>query len=199
MNQLDKIYSKNPARYSKDYIKYLSNILLEIDPDSVARFINLILDCRKKEASIYFIGNGGSAATCSHFANDLQIGTRSPSKPIKAISLTDNVAIVTAIANDYGYDFVFLQQIQMLAKPGDLVVGISASGNSPNLVKAFEYCKNNSIRTFALVAFDGGQMLSIADDAIHVKTDRGEYGPAEDAHMIIDHLVMTYISKSIKD
>lgn len=199
MNQLDKIYNKNPMMYSRDYINYLNKILVEIDHESVARFINLILNCRNNGSSIYFIGNGGSAATCSHFANDLQIGTRSLNKPIRAISLADNMAIITAIANDYGYDEVFIQQIQMLAKPNDVVVGISASGNSSNLVKAFEYCKNNSIGTFALVAFDGGEMLSMADDAIHIKTELREYGPAEDAHMVLDHLVMTYISKYIKD
>lgn len=199
MNGLYKLYKGDPTEYSGDYIKYLCEILSNIDHKAVGRFIDLIIKCRENSSSIFFIGNGGSASTCSHFANDLQIGTRSFEKPIKAISLTDNVAIITAIANDYGYDSIFSQQIQMLANPNDVVVGISASGNSANLINAFNYCKENSIKSFAIVAFDGGRMMSMADDAIHIKTGLKEYGPAEDAHMVLDHLVMTYISRFIKE
>ncbi|MEO5346972.1 MAG: SIS domain-containing protein [Magnetococcus sp. YQC-9] len=126
------------------------------------------------------MGNGGSAATASHFANDLSIGTNSYHKPMRALAITDNQAVITAIANDFGY------------------LGISASGNSPNLLRAFEAAREMGIKTIALTAFDGGQMKSMADEGIHVPTDPKEYGPAEDAHMVLDHLVGAYLIQRIK-
>ena len=148
---------------------------------------------------MFFIGNGGSAATASHFANDISIGTNDYDEPFKALSLTDNVSIITAIGNDYGYEDIFVKQLQVLGRADDVVVGISASGNSPNLIKAFEYAKKVGIKTVAITAFDGGKLKTIADEGIHVPTDTKEYGPAEDAHMILDHLVSAYLMRIVKD
>jgi len=198
MSKLANLFDKNPVIYSEAYAGYLSSILLNLDHAAVARFIKLILDARESGNKIFFIGNGGSASTCSHFANDLQIGTASFHKPIRAISLTDNVSILTAIANDYGYEDLFTRQLKMLGQEGDIVVAISASGNSPNLLNAVNYCRENRLSSFSLVAFDGGKLKLISDDHIHIKTGFKEYGPAEDMHMILDHLVMTYISMFIR-
>ena len=150
-------------------------------------------------ASIFFAGNGGSASTASHFANDLAIGTNDYNTPFKAISLSDNNAILTALGNDFGYDEVFSRQIQVLGKKGDLIVCISASGNSPNLIKAFTSAKLIGVKTIAITAFDGGKMKKIADEGIHVPTEQKEYGPAEDAHMVLDHLVSGYLMRYIKN
>ena len=199
MNKLENIFSLDSVKYSEKYFKYLSEILLNINSIEIAQFIDLIMNVRERGATIFFIGNGGSAATCSHFANDLLIGTASYQKPIRAISLVDNNAILTAIGNDYGYDQIFTRQLKMLARPGDAVVAISASGNSPNLVDAVKYCKEKSIVTLSLVGFDGGLLKQISDHYVHVQTGFKEYGPAEDAHMILDHLVMTFISRKIKE
>lgn len=198
MNNLDRIFTKDPAAFAAAYVEYLSAVLKGIDIDAIGRFIETLLDARERGASIFFIGNGGSAATASHFANDLGIGTNSYDKPFRAISLTDNQAIVTAVGNDFGYEEIFVRQLRILGRKGDIVVGISASGNSINLLKAFEYAKSAGIKTVAITAFDGGKMKQTADDGIHVATALREYGPAEDAHMILDHLISAYLLRILQ-
>lgn len=197
MNNLDRIYTADPAAFAEAYLKYLSDVLKGIDTVAIGRFIQTLLQARQRGAAIYFIGNGGSAATASHFANDLGIGTNSYDKPFRAISLTDNQAIITALGNDFGYEEIFVRQLRVLGKEGDVVVGISASGNSPNLLRAFEYAKSTGIKTVAITAFDGGKMKLLADDCIHVPTAPQEYGPAEDAHMVLDHLIGAYLMRLI--
>jgi D-sedoheptulose 7-phosphate isomerase len=196
-NNIDNFYTSNAAEFASSYIEYLSNVLKAINPSEISGFIDLLLDSRKSGNAIFFIGNGGSAATAAHFANDLAIGTNSYQKPFRAISLSDNQAIITAIANDFGYEDIFTRQLQVLGHSGDVVVGISASGNSPNLIKAFNYAKEAQMKTFAITAFDGGKMKLIADGGIHVPTGLKEYGPAEDAHMVMDHLVGAYLMRRV--
>jgi len=199
MNKLDQIFSKNIEEYSRSYFDYLKQILDDLDTKEIREFAETLLDARNREATIFFIGNGGSAATSSHFANDLAIGVNDYEKPFKVMSLTDNMAVVSAVANDFGYDDIFSRPLSVYGKAGDLLVGISASGNSNNLIKAFEVAKSKGIRTIAITAFDGGEMKVIADQGIHVPTGKREYGPAEDAHMILDHLVSSYLRKLIHE
>lgn len=197
MNPLDTLYTDKADEFARRYFRRLHEVLGGIDVCAVERFIRAILKARRAGATIFFIGNGGSAATASHFANDLAIGTQADLLPIRAVSLADNVAILTALGNDLGYEHIFVRQLQVLGHSGDLLVGISASGNSPNLVRAFAHAKSADIRTFALTAFDGGQLKQIAEDGIHVPTGPAEYGPAEDAHMVLDHLVGAYLLRRI--
>jgi len=199
MNNIDRFYTRDPIVFAGAYIDYLAQVTKRIDVNEIGRFIKTLLDARERAATVFFIGNGGSAATASHFANDLAIGTQSYEKPFRAISLTDNHAIITAVANDFGYQDVFVRQLRMLGKPGDVVVGISASGNSPNVVSAFEYARSAGIKSFAITAFDGGRMREMADEGIHVPTAPKEYGPAVDAHMMIDHLVGAYLIHLVKE
>lgn len=199
MNNLDRIYNSDPVVFAKAYFDYLIEVIKKIDTNTVGQFIETILDARAREANIYFIGNGGSAATASHFANDIAIGTNSYAKPFRAVSLTDNQAVITAIANDFGYEDIFLRQLQVLGRKGDVLVAISASGNSSNLVKAMEYAQTVGIKTVAITAFDGGKMKKIADEGIHVITEAKEYGPAEDSHMILDHLVGAYLIRLVQN
>lgn len=198
MNHLDRIFTEDPVVFATRYFDYLAQVFSQVDTKAIGRFIDILLDARRRGAAIYFIGNGGSAATASHFANDLAYGTNSYDKPFRVISLTDNHAIITALANDFGYEEVFVRQLRIVGQPGDVLVGISASGNSPNLLRAFEYAKAAGIRTVAITAFDGGQMKAMADDGIHVATGPKEYGPAEDAHMVLDHLVGAYLIRLVK-
>jgi len=198
-NNLDSFYSSDPKVFAKKYFKYLSKVLQSISVTEIEVFIKSLLEARKTGASIFFAGNGGSAATASHFANDIAIGTNDYNIPFKAISLSDNNTILTALGNDFGYDEVFSRQIQVLGKKGDLIVCISASGNSPNLIKAFSSAKSIGIKTIAITAFDGGKMKKLADEGIHVPTEQKEYGPAEDAHMVLDHLVSGYLMRYIKN
>jgi D-sedoheptulose 7-phosphate isomerase len=199
MNNIDLFYTSDARKYSKNYIEYLKQVLSSINVEEVESFITTLLDARERNATVFFIGNGGSAATSSHFANDLAIGTNSYEKPFRIISLTDNQAIITAIGNDFGYEDIFIRQLQVLGRSGDVLVAISASGNSPNLLKAFEYASAQGIKTVAITAFDGGKMKLIADEGIHVPTGQKEYGPAEDAHMVLDHLIGSYLMRFIKN
>lgn len=199
MNELDKIFSQSNSAgsFASSYISYLNKVLARFNVTEFDSLIKLFLDARKRDAQIFFIGNGGSATTASHFANDLAIGTRSHNKPFRAMSLTDNQAIVTAISNDNGFDNIFVLQLQALMRKGDLVVAISASGNSANLIKAVEYANLNGSLTVGITSFDGGQLQKIVSLGIHIPTNKGEYGPAEDAHMIINHLVGAYLIRLV--
>lgn len=197
MNNLDKIFTKNPSEFAKAYLEYLAKVLENINTEAIGEFINILLTSRSRGATIFFIGNGGSASTASHFANDLSIGTNTYEKPFRALSLTDNHAIITAIANDFGYEEIFVRQLMILGRKGDVLVGISASGNSPNLIRAFDHAKTIGIQTIAITAFDGGKMKNIADHSVHIPTGPKEFGPAEDAHMILDHLIGAYLMRLI--
>jgi len=200
MNNIDKIFSNsnNISDYSKSYFDYLGAVLGNISLDEIENFVKLILDARDRGSTIFFIGNGGSAATASHFANDISIGTREYEKPFRGISLCDNQAVITAIANDDGYEKIFSQQLKVLLKQQDIVVAISASGNSPNLIDAIGTAKKMSAITVGISAFDGGKMKELVDFPLHVPTEKGEYGPAEDAHMILDHLIGNYLMRLVK-
>lgn len=198
-NNIDRFFTLDAATFASEYLDYLKKVLDGIDPAAVARFIETLLDARSRGATVFFIGNGGSAATASHFANDLSIGSNEYDQPFRAISLADNVPVITAIANDFGYEEIFVRQLRVLGKKGDVLVGISASGNSRNLIKAFEFAATAGLRTLALTAFDGGELLRIAHEVVHVPTGPGEYGPAEDAHMVLDHLVGAYIMRAVRD
>jgi len=201
MNKLDQIYSESLSinDYSKSYINYLTSVLNSISLAEIKKFVEVLLEARERESSIFFIGNGGSAATASHFANDIAIGTRTYKKPFRAISLCDNQAVITAIANDDGYEKIFSQQLQVLLKKQDVVVAISASGNSPNLLDAIDTAKKMNTITVGISAFDGGKMKEMVDISVHVPTEKGEYGPAEDAHMVLDHLVSNYLMRLVRN
>ena len=201
MNKINQIYKNSDSvqDYSKSYFEYLNAVLNSISLIAIDDFVKVLLDARERGSSIFFIGNGGSAATASHFANDIAIGSREYDKPFRVISLCDNQAVITAIANDDGYDKIFSQQLRVLLKKQDVVVAISASGNSPNLIHAINTIKNMGAISVGLTAFDGGKLKQIVDFSLHVPTQKGEYGPAEDAHMILDHLVSNYLMRFVKD
>lgn len=199
MNTINKIFEENdsPKAFAQAYLNYLKQVLDRIDANEIAAFINALLWARSNDSTIYFIGNGGSASTANHFANDIGVGTRSWDKPFRVRSLCNNAAVITAVANDYGYTEIFLQQLKINLKKNDVVVAISASGNSENLLKAINYANQVGAVTIGLTAFDGGELRKIARLGVHVPTQKGEYGPAEDAHMVLDHLVGAYLGQCV--
>lgn len=201
MNKIEQLYRDKPqaSAFAKGYLDYLQEVLRRLDVAAIARVIETLLAARERGARIFFLGNGGSAATASHFANDLAIGCSKGGKPFRALSLTDNLAIVTAIGNDCGYEEIFCQQLHTHLVPGDVVVAISASGNSPNVIKAVEYANGVPAETVALTGFDGGRLKQVANLVVHVPTAKGEYGPVEDVHLILDHLVSSFIINLCRD
>ena len=190
--------ASSPKNFSKNYFDYLKVLIDKLSIENVSKFIELILETRENNKTIFFIGNGGSASTASHFVNDISLGSRQFEKPFRAISLCDNQAVITAIGNDDGYENIFLQQLQTQAKAGDVLVAISASGNSPNIIKAINWAKDNDLTTVGLSAFDGGMLAKLSDLNIHVPTKIGEYGPAEDLHMVICGLVGSFFRAHFK-
>lgn len=198
MNSIDRFFTADPVSFAEAYIKYLQSVLQRVDTAEIGRFIETLLDARRRGVTVFFIGNGGSAATASHFANDLAYGSNDYEQPFRAISLADNVPVLTALGNDFGYEEIFVRQLRVLGKPGDVLVGISASGNSPNVIRAFAFALSAGIKTVAITAFDGGKMKTMADEGIHVPTEPKEYGPAEDVHMVLDHLVGAYLMRRVR-
>ena len=178
--------------FSNNYLEYLTELISQLNREAIGDFADLLLQSRNSGATTFFLGNGGSASTATHFVNDVSLGSRQFKKPFRAISLCDNQAVITAIANDDGYENIFSQQLQTLSRPGDTIVCISASGNSKNLIKAIEYAKENNLYVVGLTAFDGGYLKENCDLNIHVPTKIGEYGPAEDLHMVVCGLIGSY-------
>ncbi len=200
MNNLDEMYAKHDTKvgFATAYLEYVGGILRDISTDEITAFIDVLIDARERGATVYFIGNGGSAATASHFANDIGFGTRSYDKPFRVVSLCDNQAVITAIGNDDGYDKIFSLQLAVLLKKEDVVVAISASGNSPNLLAGINKAKEIGATTVGLTSFDGGELRKMVDYSVHVSAQKGEYGPAEDAHMVLDHLISSYLIRYVR-
>jgi D-sedoheptulose 7-phosphate isomerase len=198
MSNLEKIFkeSKGSAEeYARLYTENLIEVLRKIDHKAVGEVIACFQVARSKGATIFFLGNGGSAATAAHFANDLGVCASPEGKiSFRSHSLTSNTPFITCLANDFGYEEIFVRQLKNLMIPGDVVVGISASGNSPNAVKALKYAAEHGGVPVALVGFDGGQMKKLARHCIHVEAPRGDYGPVEDVHMVLDHLISTFLA-----
>jgi D-sedoheptulose 7-phosphate isomerase len=192
VNNVERLFREHPtaADFADGYLGYLSHVFARIDRDAIAAFVDVLERARTSGGTVFFCGNGGSAATASHFQNDL---TRWRTNPMRVVSLTDNVAVITALGNDYGYERIFVMQLEPLLTEGDVVVAISASGNSPNVVQAIEFANERGATTVGLTGFDGGRLGELCGIHVHVPSARGEYGPVEDAHMVLDHLVMSYL------
>jgi D-sedoheptulose 7-phosphate isomerase len=174
------------------YLESLGKILDAMDLDAVERLVRMLRRVRDVGGAVYVAGNGGSAATATHWVNDLCKATRAQGRPpIRAMSLTDNTSFVTALANDEGYERIFAGQLETFASPEDLLVVISASGNSPNLVRAVETARQLNVRTVALLGFDGGVLKEKADDFVWLPTDMGAYGLAETGHSVVTDIVTT--------
>jgi len=186
--------AKTAGEFARGYLDYLSALLAQLDVNVIQQIIDIFIKASDQDNTIYFIGNGGSAATASHFASDMLLNTRAPGyKPLKAVSLVDNVAITTALANDDDYGHIFLRQLELILHPHDVLVALSVSGNSANVVKAVQYAQEMGVVTIGCTGFDGGILRDIVDVNLHVPTVPGEYGPVEDIAMILDHLIYSYI------
>jgi len=164
--------------------------------NKIRRFIELLLEAHKDERQIFVLGNGGSASTASHFACDLSKGTICRNrKRLKVISLTDSVALMTAWANDSSYEDIFKEQLENLLNPGDVVIGISASGNSKNVLNAIEYARSIGCLTLGFAGFGGGQLAEMVDECIVVNSY--EYGPVEDVHLMLEHIISYCIAEEL--
>lgn len=175
-------------QWISDYVRAQQATLDSIPAEAVAQVVTKLRDVWQNERQVFIFGNGGSAANASHFATDLGKGSSDKlGKRFRVLSLNDNVSWMTAIGNDYSYEDVFVRQLQNYAKPGDLVLALSVSGNSPNLVKALDWSRQNGLRTVAMVGAKRGRMAEIAEQVIVINDTH--YGRVEDAQMGICHIL----------
>jgi D-sedoheptulose 7-phosphate isomerase len=188
--------------FIENYFKELKETIDKISVEDIKRVTNILYKAYKKNKQIFIIGNGGSASTASHFACDLSKGTLQriydeKEKRFRVISLTDNVAHLTALANDLNYNDVFSQQLRNLVNPGDIVIAISGSGNSKNILNAVDSASKSGATTIGFLGFDGGKLKEKVDHYIYVPSNH--YGRIEDLHLVLAHLISSYLSEMKKN
>lgn len=164
--------------------------LARVPHKSVSRLVQILRSARDRGSFVYILGNGGSASTASHWVNDLGKATkRSGQRPFKVMSLADNVSWFSALSNDEGYERSFAGQLENFTSEGDVLICISASGNSKNLVDAVELAKSRNVLTVGLLGFDGGVLSALVDHMVCIRSEKGAYELIEDVHMSICHAI----------
>jgi len=181
--------------FAKQYFDGLKRCLDTLSLDQIAEVIGYLDEVIQNGNRIFIIGNGGSAATASHMACDLGKNTffassTDPANRFQVMALTDNTPWITALANDLGYEYIFSEQLKNLVAQGDLVIAISGSGNSPNIIEGIKIAKKLSAKVVGLLGFDGGKARDLVD--AYVLIDSNSYGYIEDIHMILDHLLTSF-------
>ena len=177
------------------YFVRFQDILSTIPMNQVVQFAEEIRQTKARKGKVFVCGNGGSAALASHFVTDMGSGSVDRGEHFPMISLVDGSPVLTAAANDFGYDHVFSRQLKNLADSKDLLITISSSGNSQNLIEAVDVARTLRMRTCGLLGFDGGKLHSQVDVAVVVESAIGEYGPIEDSHSCILHAVTELLRK----
>jgi D-sedoheptulose 7-phosphate isomerase len=179
------------------YLDEMETVIRELSRAAVRTVVDRLELAWQRDSTVYIIGNGGSASTCSHMMNDLLKFTKLPgARPVRAVALTDNVPFLTAIANDCSYDDVFSAALENLLRPADIVIAISGSGNSPNVVRACEYALNRGAEVIGLLGSPGGRTAEIASYKVIVPAER--IGQQEDGHLIINHTIAMALRERIR-
>ncbi len=182
--------------FSNNYLIGLKELLDSFDHPKFEEIIHLILDAYHKKNRIFIMGNGGSGSTASHFACDINKGCcMDLEKKFKVICLNDNMPTMLALANDVSYESVFVEQLKNFFEPGDLVIGISGSGNSENVLQAIRHARENNGRTIGLSGFSGGKLADLADVSFVARVN--DMQKVEDVHMIVVHMIMQAVYKSL--
>jgi D-sedoheptulose 7-phosphate isomerase len=184
--------------YFKDYRNRIDEILNTVQIEKLVETIELIISTFKTGNTLYVCGNGGSAATATHMQADFSFFTRYFTKfRPKVRALTDNAAMMTAVGNDTSFDDIFVEQLKGHFQSGDILICISASGNSENVLRAASYANENGGTSIGFVGFEGGKLLNTASISLFTPNPKGDYGPIEDVHMIFNHLIVNYLSKDV--
>lgn len=181
--------------FTDGYLKTLNSQLQGFDWDSLQPLADALLSCRLAKSHIYLCGNGGSAGNAMHLANDFLFGVEPGGESLKVECLSSNVAVLTCLANDIDYSNIFSHQLKVKAKPGDMLIVLSGSGNSANIVKALEQAKRLGVKSAAILGFSGGKAKTLADIPLHFEVD--DMQVAEDLQLIVGHMLMQYLRKEI--
>ncbi len=187
-----------PKETIKNYQDRLINCMQSFDWSPVAQLAQKILSFQKEDRHVFLCGNGGSATNAMHIANDLLcLQLKWKGNGIKVTALPANQAVLTCLSNDAGYENIFSFQLERLGRKGDLLIVLSGSGNSPNILKAIDSAKNNGILTCAILGFDGGKCLSLVDIPIHFSVNDMQI--AEDLQLIVGHMLVQWLKKGMLD
>lgn len=187
----------NSKEHFTDYFDRLTDAIKHIDIESLENIVNILLKAREEGKTTYIFGNGGSAANASHIAGDFLKGiSYGLEKRFRVHCLNDNMAATTAITNDLTYDEVFVEQLKTFLNPGDVVIGISGSGNSENVLKAMEWAGRNKAHTVGVVGYKGGKLINMVETAVLAPITDMEI--TEDIHIIVFHAIKQHIIKKIK-
>lgn len=198
-DKTDRTSDFEPRRVVDDYLATFRDLLDRIDLDGVTRAVELLRNARDRGSTIFIAGNGGSAATAAHLVNDLGKATKSSGRrPMRVMCLSDNVSWLTALGNDEGFERVFTGQLENFASPGDVLILISASGNSPNLVDAAGYAGEQGVETIGILGFDGGKLKRMVDEALWLESSIGLYGPVETGHSVICDVITTCLIRDVE-
>ena len=182
--------------FIQDYISTLQITMDQLPRQVIAEVIDALQQARSRGSQVFILGNGGSASTASHFACDLAKNTRQAGLPhFRVIGLTDNMAMFSALANDEGYENVFSEQLASLVRPSDIVIAISASGNSKNVINAVEMSHRHEATVIGFTGFDGGRLGQLANIHLHVNSNIIEH--VEDIHLILEHLIVRSIKEQV--
>lgn len=187
--------------FAREYMTTLKEVIDSVAVEDVQAVIEVIEDAYRQDRQIFIAGNGGSAATASHMACDLAKTTlgkqhHSAVQRFRVIALTDNVPLMTAWGNDANYDVIFAEQLRAFARPGDVLVVITGSGNSPNIVEAIKAARELGVETVGLLGFDGGIVRELLDTSLVVRSTN--YGHIEDLHMVLTHLLTAYFKDRLE-
>ncbi len=185
----------SPGSYLDAYADEIARACKTIDPEGFDRAAAILAEAYSRDARMFSCGNGGSASIANHMQCDHVKNVRTTTDLLpRVLSLSTNVELLTAIANDMGYENVFVFQLQSQARPGDVLIAVSSSGRSPNIVRALTWARDNGLHTIAITGFDGGAARTVADAGVHV--DSTNYGVVEDLHQAIMHALAQYIRQS---
>ena len=184
------------VEFAQEYLDGLKKCLDTLSVEQVAEVIGCLEDAYREGRQVFIIGNGGSAATASHMACDLGKNIlpkegRETARRLRVVALTDNVPWITALANDLGYEYIFSEQLKNMVQEGDLVIAISGSGNSANIIEGGRVAKAVGAKVVGMLGFDGGQVKELIDDCVVVRSN--SYGYIEDIHMMLGHLMTAYL------
>jgi D-sedoheptulose 7-phosphate isomerase len=181
-----------------EYVDRLQTAVQALPRERMNELGETLFRAYRNNKQVFLLGNGGSSSTASHMAADLAKNTIGPNmKRFRIVSLNDNAAIMTALANDLGYENVFSEQLTNLVQAGDVLIVVSASGNSPNVLKAMTYARSRSAEVVGLLGFDGGAAAGLADLALIVPSNH--YGVIEDVHLIVNHILVDYFQTRLAE
>jgi len=178
--------------FSADYLRRLKGALDKIPIEPLEELASALLRAWSEKRQVFIFGNGGSAGNAIHLANDFLYGiSKQLGHALRVTALPANSAVVTCLANDEGYDGIFFRQLAVLAEPGDIAIAFSGSGNSPNILRALQHCKEHEITSFAVLGYSGGKTLNLADHAIYIPVDDMQI--SEDLQLVVGHLMMQWL------